>query len=153
VLAVIAGLLALAVAPGASADLGIDIKGFTFDPQVMTIHVGQSVSWTNSDPQNHTATADDGSFDTGTILNGDTSAGVQFTTVGTFPYHCRIHPSMTGTVVVEAATSPPTSTLEPTTAATASPAVPVVMLVSGVLGLILVARQLRSKATPRAPRT
>jgi plastocyanin len=103
----------LATAPAAFADLGIDISGFAFDPNPMTIHVGQTVAWTDSDGVSHTATADDASFDTGTISPGASSAGVTFNTVGTFAYHCRIHSSMHGTVIVTSALAPATDTLTP----------------------------------------
>ena len=110
-------LLLLAAAPATFADLGIDISGFAFDPNPMTIHVGDTVSWTNSDAVGHTATADDGSFDSGIIAPGTSSAGVTFRTAGTFAYHCRIHPSMHGTILVTAA--PPATDTTP-----AAPAAP-----------------------------
>jgi hypothetical protein len=75
------------------------------------------VTWTNSDGATHTATGS--GFDTGNI-SGGSSASVTFDTAGTFAYHCSIHSSMTGTVVVQAAsgdaTTPPTDAL-PTTGA------------------------------------
>ncbi len=99
---------ALALAPMTSAaNTGVDIAGFAFAPQTVTVHVGDTVTWSNSDARSHTATADDGSFDTGTIANG-TSKSVLFSTAGTFGYHCKIHPDMTASVVVEAAALPPT---------------------------------------------
>jgi hypothetical protein len=88
----------------------------------VTVSVGDTVTWTNSDAQAHTATADNGSFDTGAISNG-ASDSVTFSAAGTFPYHCSIHSEMTGSVVVQAAagggggggggaapTTPPTDT-------------------------------------------
>jgi plastocyanin len=98
-----------ALAPVAlAADHGVDIAGFAFSPQSITVSVGDSVTWTNADAQGHTATADDASFDTGTIAN-NASKSVTFDTAGTFAYHCKIHPQMTATVVVEdaAAGTPP----------------------------------------------
>src|SRR6476646_3019401 len=94
-----------------AADHAVDIAGFAFSPQSVTVGVGDSVTWTNADAQGHTATADDASFDTGTISNGS-SKSVTFSTAGTFAYHCKIHPQMTATVVVEAAagSAPPTDT-------------------------------------------
>jgi plastocyanin len=44
-------------------------------------------------------TADGGSFNSGTLAGGG-SFSHRFTTAGTFAYHCAIHASMTGTVVV-----------------------------------------------------
>ncbi len=89
-----------------AANQTVDISGFAFAPSTVTVTVGATVSWTNDDAQNHTATADDGTFDTGVVSNGTTKT-VTFSTVGTFGYHCRIHSSMTATVIVEAAAAPP----------------------------------------------
>ena len=83
------------------------------DPATVTIQVGDSVTWTNEDSVAHTATAGDGSFDTGSIANG-ASDTVTFDSAGTFAYICSIHPQMTGSVVVEAAATP-APTAAPTT--------------------------------------
>ena len=98
----------LAVFGGATAVLAADhavaISGFSFSPGSLTIAVGDTVTWTNSDAQAHTATADDGSWDTGSLGNG-ASGTITFSTAGTFAYLCSIHPQMTGTVTVQAAAS------------------------------------------------
>jgi len=93
-----------------AADSAVTIAGFAFDPATVTIQVGDSVTWTNEDSAPHTATAGDGSFDTGQLATGD-SETVTFDTAGTFAYICSIHPQMTGSVVVEAAggTAAPTT--------------------------------------------
>jgi len=140
--------LSLAAAPAVFADLGIDIAGFAYDPNPMTIHVGETVAWTNSDGVNHTATADDGSFDSGSIAPGATSAGVTFNTAGTFAYHCRIHASMHGTVVVTSATAPQTDTLAPVGPAPDSTPWALLAL-AGLGGLVLGRRRFgRSTLTP-----
>jgi plastocyanin len=100
-----------------AADTAVAISGFAFVPPAVTVTVGDTVTWTNSDGVGHTATADDASFTTGTIAGG-ASDSVTFSTAGTFAYHCAIHPAMTGTITVEAAaggggataTTPPTDT-------------------------------------------
>src|SRR5688572_21470587 len=92
-----------------AADSAVTIAGFAFDPTTVTIQVGDSVTWTNQDSAAHTATAGDGSFDTGPIVNG-ASDTVTFDTAGTFAYICSIHPQMTGSVVVEAAAAPAPTT-------------------------------------------
>jgi plastocyanin len=58
-----------------------------------------TVTWTNKDIAPHTATADDGSFDAGTINPGST-ASAMITGQGTVPYHCNIHPWMHGSLQV-----------------------------------------------------
>jgi plastocyanin len=92
----------LAASAALAADSAVTIAGFAFDPATVTIQVGDSVTWTNDDSAPHTATAEDGSFDTGQLATGD-SETVTFDTAGTFDYICSIHPQMTGSVVVEAA--------------------------------------------------
>jgi plastocyanin len=52
------------------------------------------------DSPDHTVTADDDSFDSGTLSNGDTFEQT-FDEAGEFAYHCEIHSSMTGTITVE----------------------------------------------------
>jgi plastocyanin len=47
----------------------------------------------------HTVTADDGSFDSGPIAQGETFSQV-FNAAGSVGYHCEIHPQMTGTIIV-----------------------------------------------------
>lgn len=86
----------------AAASTGVTIKNFAFAPASSSIHVGDTITWTNQDVTAHTATASDGSFDTGTINKGK-SGSHTFTKAGTFAYICSIHPSMHGTVVVAAA--------------------------------------------------
>ncbi len=75
------------------------ISDFKFTPASITIHVGDSITWTNNGPTDHTATATDHSFDTG-ILHKGQSASHTFSQAGTFAYICTLHPFMKGTVVV-----------------------------------------------------
>lgn len=82
-----------------SAATGVEIVEFTYDPDPIEVEVGDSVTWTNEDSAPHTATADDGSFDTGTLDKGKPGT-VSFEEAGTFPYFCEIHPTMHGTVEV-----------------------------------------------------
>lgn len=78
----------------------VTIQNFAFGPATVTVKVGDTVTWTNMDLTGHSATADDGSFDTGVLSQGK-SGSVTFDTAGTFTYHCTPHPNMKGTVVVE----------------------------------------------------
>ena len=81
------------------------IKNFTYLTDPLTVSVGDTVTWTNNDTAPHTATSDAPLFDTGT-LNPGQSKSFTFTTAGTFPYHCTIHPFMHGTVIVQGASGP-----------------------------------------------
>jgi plastocyanin len=102
---------------------GVTISGFSFRPGAITVHVGDTVTWSNHDAPTHTATADDGSFDTGKLPSGR-SGSHTFTSAGTFSYHCSIHPSMHGTVTVLAsvgsATAPAPSSAGSTAARSAA---------------------------------
>jgi plastocyanin len=77
----------------------VTIMGFAFKPATLDVAVGTTVTWTNQDSVGHTVTADDGSFDSGTVNGGATFSQV-FSTAGTFAYHCKIHSSMHGTITV-----------------------------------------------------
>ena len=78
----------------------IDISGMAFSPSTLTISVGDTVTWTNQDSAPHSATGDNGEFDSGTLSNGQTFS-FTFTTTGTYTYHCAIHNGMTATIIVE----------------------------------------------------
>jgi plastocyanin/phosphatidylethanolamine-binding protein (PEBP) family uncharacterized protein len=84
----------------------VSIVGMSFSPATITIQVGQSVTWVNTDSVPHTSTSDTGVWDSGTIGAG-ASFTRAFTTPGTFPYHCSFHTGMTGTVVVQGGTPVP----------------------------------------------
>jgi plastocyanin len=78
----------------------INISGFKFDPEKVTIAKDVTVTWTNLDDAPHTVTADDDSFTSGTLNKNDTYSH-KFTADGTYDYHCEIHPMMTASVVVQ----------------------------------------------------
>jgi plastocyanin len=87
-----------------SASASVTITDFEFTPATVTVNEGDTVTWTNEGPTVHTATAEDGSFDTGTLRKGD-SGSATFTSAGTISYICSPHPFMKGKVVVQAASS------------------------------------------------
>jgi plastocyanin len=76
-------------APPSSA-ANVSIEDFQFSPANITITAGTTVRWTNLGEFRHTATADDGSFDSPTLAGGDTFE-FTFTTAGTYAYYCRFH--------------------------------------------------------------
>jgi LPXTG-motif cell wall-anchored protein len=88
----------------AAADTSVTIRDFEFAPATITIDAGDTVTWTNDGPTPHSATADDGSFDTGIRDQGE-SGSHTFDQAGTFSYFCTPHPSMRGTVTVRAAST------------------------------------------------
>ena len=100
-LAIAIGLLTATTGTALAAGGDVTIAGFAFAPATLHAHVGDTVTFTNNDAVGHTATSA-GAFDTGTIASGST-ASVTLAKAGTFTYHCAIHSSMTGTIVVAAA--------------------------------------------------
>lgn len=77
----------------------VSIQGFAFVPANLTISAGDTVVFTNNDGAPHTATADNGSFDTGRLSRGQ-SAQLTFSGAGTFSYFCAVHPNMKGSITV-----------------------------------------------------
>ena len=76
------------------------IQNFQFSPSTLTVKKGTKVTWTNNDGASHTVTADQGSGPASSPLGQGDTYSYTFNTVGTFNYHCSIHPSMHGSVVV-----------------------------------------------------
>jgi plastocyanin len=93
-------------APAPSGDAArsekVEIVDFAYDPDPVTIEEGGKVVWQNEDSAPHTATADDGSFDTGILEEGKLKSE-SFKEAGTYTYICTVHPDMHGTVEVVAA--------------------------------------------------
>jgi plastocyanin len=83
----------------ASKSEKVEIIEFTYQPDPVVVQTGGKVTWQNVDAAPHTATADDGSWDTGTIAKGKIGSET-FKQAGTFAYYCEIHPTMKGTVEV-----------------------------------------------------
>jgi plastocyanin len=90
----------------------------SFSPASVTVKVGQTIAWHNSDAITHAVAQNssqsggggnsgygggspsNGGFGTGDVSSGTTSAAITFQNPGTYAYHCAIHPSMTGTLIV-----------------------------------------------------
>ena len=101
----------------------IRMAGRVFSPATLTVDAGARVTFLNDDGRDHTATARDGSFDSGIMKTGATFVRT-FSTPGTFSYTCLIHPDMTGTVAVRGAggaTPPPPPAPTPTPPPAAPP--------------------------------
>jgi plastocyanin len=80
----------------------IDIKNFAFDPATLEIKVNTAVEWVNGDTTTHDITGDTENwswfdFD----LEPGESTTFFFETPGVYDYHCDIHPSMKGTIIVK----------------------------------------------------
>lgn len=82
-----------------AAGNAVSIVNYAFNPSSLTVKVGDTVTWTNGSGTPHTVTADDGSFNSGTVQGG-TPFQHTFSAAGTFSYHCSIHSSMKATITV-----------------------------------------------------
>lgn len=85
----------------ASTDHVIDISNFSFSMDTLEIHKGDTVTFINHDSAEHSATADDNSFDTG-LLAKDESKTITFDQAGEISYHCSVHPGMQAKIDVKA---------------------------------------------------
>jgi plastocyanin len=82
-----------------------NITDSAFQPRELTIPAGASVLWQHIGNFPHTVTADDGTFNSGTLQNGDTFRRT-FSEPGRYPYYCEIHggpggSGMSGVIIVE----------------------------------------------------
>ncbi|MCS6800958.1 MAG: plastocyanin/azurin family copper-binding protein [Chloroflexota bacterium] len=113
-------------APPRQGAIEVRMVEFAFQPQTVTISVGQAVAWVNVGSVTHTTTSvnqipnDPCCWDV-TVQPGFTFERV-FSQPGTYQYYCRFHQAqgMTGTIIVQAAatTPSPTATFTPLPAAT-----------------------------------
>ena len=88
------------VPPVPGPEFDVAIEGFAFEPAEITASVGSTITWYNKDSDIHTVTAQDGTFDSGSLARDDTFS-YTFEQTGTFEYYCILHPYMTGKVIVE----------------------------------------------------
>lgn len=91
---------ALFAFPAFAADHAVSISGMKFNPPTIEVAAGDTITFTNEDGAPHTATALDGSFDTGRLGKGD-KATVTIAAAGSFDYRCNIHTSMKGQVTAK----------------------------------------------------
>jgi amicyanin len=102
------GAMALTVAlavtfagPVYAANIEVKIDNFVFNPQTITVKVGDTVTWVNHDDIPHTVTSKTGLFRS-KALDTDDNFSFTFATPGSYAYFCALHPHMTGSIVVEA---------------------------------------------------
>ena len=98
VMAMCAGIVGAAQTNPAATEVKID--NFSFTPAELKVAVGTTVTWTNGDDIPHTVVSTDKVFKSKVLDTGD-KFSFTFTTAGTFPYFCSIHPKMTGKVIVQ----------------------------------------------------
>ena len=92
--------IAAAVAHSKSTSHTVVIEAVRFEPQELTVKVGDTIVWINHDPFPHTATAVGKQFDSHEIAAG-VSWKYTARKAGVFAYKCSLHPTMVGTLHVE----------------------------------------------------
>jgi plastocyanin len=94
----------IAAAPSAArpaqAAAAVAIRNFAFTPQILTVHPGTTVTWTNTDEEPHTVTSTTKAFGSGALDTGGTYR-FTFTKAGEYAYYCALHPHMTGKIIVK----------------------------------------------------
>jgi plastocyanin len=88
----------------ASTDVSIEFSDYR--PSQLDVLPGETVTWTNVSLRTHTVTSDSGVFDSGEVAGGGRFSQ-RFDAVGTYRYHCTIHPSITGEIDVRRVTLDP----------------------------------------------
>ncbi|MCX6744566.1 MAG: cupredoxin family copper-binding protein [Candidatus Parcubacteria bacterium] len=76
----------------------ISIANFAFNPTLLSVKMGTTVTWINDDPAPHQIV---GSVFNSKALNTGDNFSYTFTQTGTYDYHCAIHPSMIGQIIVQ----------------------------------------------------
>jgi plastocyanin len=76
----------------------IMINHFVFDPQELVVDVGTTVTWKHNDNVGHTVVSQ--AFESESMSRGDEFTFI-FNEKGEYEYHCSIHPSMTGKIIVK----------------------------------------------------
>jgi len=100
--------------PAPNSTTTVDIRDHAFNPAQLNVAPGTTVRFVNNDTEPHTATADNGAFDTGELQPGY-SMDVFLDGAGTVPYHCELHPDMQGSIIVgETSGAEGTTTENPT---------------------------------------
>ncbi len=92
---------ALFVVPAiAQTPASVTVENLAFHPPELTVSAGTAVQWTNRDGTQHQVESDDGSV-VGPVMGTGEMFSFTFRTPGRLTYHCGIHPSMTGAIVIQ----------------------------------------------------
>ena len=122
-LAVVAGGSLIPMTPAQAATIPVAMAHYAFSPASITINVGDTLTWTNSDTAPHDVTTTSGPvpIHSATLTTGQ-SWSYTFTTPGTYRYICSIHPDMQASVTVLAPkSSPPARVVTPAPSVTTAP--------------------------------
>jgi len=78
----------------------VSLNNFSFDPATLTIKTGTTVTWTNNDAVSHTVTSDTGNLLSSPVLSPGQSFSFTFISPGSVNYHCNIHRTMKGAIII-----------------------------------------------------
>jgi plastocyanin len=85
---------------GANSAIEVNIDNFAFTPGVITVKAGTQVTWVNHDDIPHTVDSTEGKFKSAPLDTND-KFEFRFTQPGEYPFYCRMHPKMTGKIIVQ----------------------------------------------------
>ena len=91
------------VSSAQASEVKVSIDNFNFTPKDLTRRAGTQVTWVNHDDVPHTVTSDDKKFASNALDTDDEFSASRSPTPASYPYYCKIHPRMTGSVTVKAA--------------------------------------------------
>jgi plastocyanin len=87
-------------APQAAANVAVLIQNYHFEPSVLKVSAGTTITWTNKDDDVHTVMDAAGSFRSDALDSGQTYS-VKFEKPGVYRIACSLHPQMSATITVE----------------------------------------------------
>jgi len=76
----------------------LTIQNFAFQPDCFSVSAGSTISVENKDSATHTFTV--AGTDVNVSLDAGTNQDATAPDPGTYAFHCNIHPTMTGTLIV-----------------------------------------------------
>ncbi len=85
---------------GFTSNIQVAVRGFSFISQEVRVKAGTKITWLNEDAAGHTVTSNTNLFSSKLLSQGKSFEFI-FNKPGEYPYHCAIHPSMTGKIIVE----------------------------------------------------
>lgn len=95
-----AGTAQAVSAASTGSEIEVKIDNFVFAPGVVTVKAGTQVTWINKDDIPHTVDSTEGKFKSA-ALDTDDKFQFRFSEPGEYPFYCRMHPKMTGKIIVQ----------------------------------------------------
>ncbi|MGB2938918.1 MAG: plastocyanin/azurin family copper-binding protein [Candidatus Dormiibacterota bacterium] len=86
--------------PTSGTGTTVEMTAACFQPNVLHVQPGDTVTWTSREDMDHTVTGTAGSFGDYNTVKIDQSVSYRFTKNGVYPYYCIYHPGMSAAIVV-----------------------------------------------------